>query len=244
MLQVTRPNLGFTVTLDENSSSPDPVSAIWHFQHVGVCEGYTINDKVPTTAAEAIITKQLKPGHYGVLSPAYFTFHVEGVPHDTAMQWVRHQGLDHQVQSGRYTGERILDLAYSENDVKVEDLFYHQPPGTYKTKVGGIYTVTEGHVEAFYNRAYLSSIHYANVIASGMPQDVARRSLIQGFRQNHTLTGNLQAFYHAFDQRGLSDTQWEARELAIMMLELLDQKIPKINAWYKSNRFGRNRLSP
>jgi thymidylate synthase (FAD) len=236
----------FRVEIDLNASSPNPAHAIWSAQHSCVCEGFALDSPIPEDPAAAIIKHQFKPRHWGVLGAAFIKMDFGGFPHDTVMQLVRHQDSKPLVQSMRYTGKRMLeavDLKGEEAFEMMEKLFYCQPAGEYTTRTGK-YIITENQRRSYLVRCHKSCQDYAQAIEFGHPEESARRELKSGYRQNFEMSGTVQAFFHWLDQRTLADSQIEAQTLAWMALEKLEAWEPGLFGWYRTNRAGKNSLSP
>jgi len=231
----------FRIEIDLNASSANAAAGLWHGQHVTVAEGFALDDPLPANPAEAVIRHQLKVKHWSVLGGGFVSLHFGGFPHDTVMQLVRHQDSKPLVQSMRYTGDRILQIAMG--NANVESTFYCQPVGTYSTRTGS-YQVTEKDRQRYFLDAEISCERYAALIADGKPEEFARRSLLSGYRQNFVMAGTIQAVYHWLDQRTLTDSQGEAQTLAWMALDKLKAWQPEFFEWYENNRAGKNLLAP
>jgi flavin-dependent thymidylate synthase len=232
----------FRVDICEHGSSPAPDKSIWRAQHVCVAEGYAMDAPIPANPADAIIRHQLKVKHWSVLEFGYVVLHFQGFPHDTVMQIVRHQDSKPLVQSMRYTGKRIIDCADSD-DLNIEEIFYAQPMGVYATRTGG-YVVSAANRDEYLLRCLRSCKAYRDAILRGYPEELARRELLSGYRQNFTMAGSVRAVFHWLDQRTLADTQIEAQVLAQMALQQLERWSPELFGWYRENRAGKNQLSP
>lgn len=240
----------FLVKICNWSSSLDPARGIWLGQHVCVAEGFSLDDNIPNNPGEAIINHQLKAKHWSVLDFAFVVLHFKGFPHDTVMQMCRHRDSQPLVQSMRYTGQRIVQLyenCRSQNKdpgIKdLEEIFYVQPPGVYSSR-NGVYSVSESYYVDRLYRYWQSACDYAQAINEGMPEEVARRDLACGFRQNFAMAGTVKAVFHWLDQRALADSQIEAQSLAWMALEELKCWSPALFEWYEQNRAGKNLLAP
>lgn len=91
----------------------------WLAAHRDYSEKLSIIDRPPsfipkteTEAGERLIGQILKPSHFGVLEHAHITFECSGFPHSVPMQARTHRvAVTFDVQSQRYTGKRVLDLA-------------------------------------------------------------------------------------------------------------------------------------
>jgi thymidylate synthase (FAD) len=233
------PDPYFRVFIDKNGSSPAPDKSIWTAQHLCVSDDFAPDSDIPEDPSAAVIKHQFKPKHWSVLGFGYVVLHFGGFPHDCAMQLVRHQGSKPLCQSMRYSGRRMM-MASIDN---IESLFYAMPVGEYATR-DGKYTYTEADREEYLRDCLNSAIRYRNKIEKGIPEEVARRSLLSGYRQNFALAGTVQAMFHMLDQRTLADSQVEAQTLAWMALEQLKNWSPGFFEWYEQNRAGRNLLAP
>ncbi len=245
----------FRVDIDLDGSSPAPERSIWRAQHCCVSEDYAFDAVVPPNPADAIIRHQLKVRHWSVLEFGSVVLHFDGFPHDTVMQLVRHQDSKPLVQSMRYTGRRMLELAQKDSPYNtietynrdtfaaIDRLFYFQPPGIYSSRTG-MYEVTDCQKRSYLFRCWQSCNHYADAIANGLPEEAARRELKSGYRQGFTMAGSIRAVFHWLDQRTLSDTQLEAQTLAWMALDALKVWSPELFEWYVENRAGKNQLAP
>lgn len=245
----------FKVEIDFNSSSAAPDIGIWHAQHTCVAEGFSLEDKPPSNPALSVIKNQLKVKHWSVLNFGFVVLHFSGFPHDTAMQWVRHQDSHFDIdevtnnysdvtplcQSMRYTGDRMI--AASKGEIDIEQVFYFQPVGEYKTRTGSYY-ITQEERSRYFSYALDSAKEYALLVKNGKPEEVARRCLYSGYRQNFTMAGTLRAIMHALDQRTLADAQYESQVLAQMVVEKLKKWQPEFFTFYEETRAGKNLLAP
>jgi thymidylate synthase (FAD) len=248
----------FKITIDLNASSPNPAAAIWTAQHCCVSDEFAPNATIPANPAQAIIDNQLKPKHWSVLEFASVVLHFQGFPHDTVMQLVRHQGKNSPlVQSMRYTGNKMRRCGNGE--FNTEELFYVMPAGSYPSR-NGFYEFTESDRAEHLAECQLSAAAYSRAIAKGQPEELARRLLAAGYRQNFTMAGTIRSVFHWLDQRTLTDSQIEAQTLAWMTLDQLEQwerssdgrvprpkeepKQPTLFGWYRQHRAKKNLLAP
>jgi flavin-dependent thymidylate synthase len=231
----------FKVTIDRNGSSPNPADSIWAAQHCCVSESFAPDDPIPADPSQAIIDNQLRVKHWSVLEFGFVVLHFRGFPHDTVMQLVRHQDSKPLVQSMRYTGDKMRRCGNGEYDT--EELFYCQPVGKYATR-SGTYDFTESDRREYLSEYQLSAQAYSRAISKGQPEEVARRLLAAGYRQNFTMAGTIRAVFHWLDQRTLADSQLEAQTLAAMALDELEAWEPGLFTWYRSQRAGKNLLAP
>ena len=81
-------------------------------------------------------------GHYGPLEHAQIVLNVGWFPHSVMQQARTHRvGVSFDVQSMRYTGERIAKAADGELDL--EEVFYLRPIGDYSDRQGKKYNYSE-----------------------------------------------------------------------------------------------------
>lgn len=231
----------FQIQIDRNASSYAPDKGIWNAQHVCVSEDFALDAKMPANPADAVIRHELKRKHWSVLDFGYVVIHFAGFPHDTVMQLVRHQDSKPLVQSMRYTGQRVLDVVNGTRDVR--EVFYHQPVGSYPTRTGR-YEIALSDIRSYYEFARESCVRYHTQVRNGIPEEVARRSLVSGYRQNFVMAGSIRAVFHWLDQRTLADSQLEAQTLAWMALAELKIWQPEFFKFYEQERAGKNLLAP
>lgn len=250
---------------DDCGTSPTPQRAIWYGMHACVAEGFSPNDSPgdETKAGQAVVRNLLvKADHYSPLRFAHLAIHFAGLPHDTAMQLRTHQDSAHLVQSMRYTGDRILDVideiekigATCEGDRwqlpdeaidALEQIHYEPPAGfTYTDRYGARVGFDEAKRRVTFSMAYSSYKFYADRVRLGHPAEMARRSLPSGYRQNMSISADLQAWLHLLDQRTRADAQLECRAVAEAIMEILDDWVPEIAEWYRKNRHGKAKLAP
>lgn len=239
------PNL--KVCLDWHGSTPSPARNIWRAQHQCVSEEFVEEEPAPTErqAGERIVKVLLQSrGHYEPLRWAHCSFFVRGFPHDTVMQLVRHQDSAHLVQSLRSTGGRLCNLQYPLSQEELEELFYAPPPGVYRSREGEEIEYSQELRNADLRAYGMAAQTYCHRISAGYPKELARRGLPFAIRQNYTISADLRAILHLLDQRTKADTQLEARALAEGLLQGVEEFVPEVGAFYRSNRYGRARLAP
>jgi thymidylate synthase (FAD) len=156
------------------------------------------------------------------------------------MQMTRHRDSAFLVQSMRYTGER-LKQATPEN---IEQLVYIRPIDTYYDRNGNKFEMTDWKRKKRLESAYMSINGFQDALLEGESFESARDLLPTGFRQDFTMSGTLENFFHWLDQRTKKDSQLETQTLAWMVLEELKDWAPEIVGWYISNRAGRANLAP
>jgi len=230
----------FKIEIDWDGSSPNPETAIWKAQNVCVAENAQ-SSQVPSNPGKAVVRHQLKVGHYSVLNFASVTVRCFGFSHNTVMQMVRHRDSAFLVQSMRYTGERLKAVTPDN----IEQFVYIRPVGEYIDRQGNRFELTSHKRQMRLDAAYQSVAAFQDSVAlDGEPFESGRDVLPTGFRQDFTMSGTLENFFHWLDQRTKKDSQLETQTLAWMVLEELKNWAPEIVGWYISNRAGRANLAP
>lgn len=231
------------VELCPHGTSKSVENGIWYGQHTCVSEGFTLDDPLPSDPGGAIIRNQLKVEHYSVANFGFVVLHCSGFPHSTMTQITRHRDSAFLVQSGRYTGQRFVDIA--EQKIPVESGFYFRPVGEYQDRQGKRYEYTEGQLFDDQNWAFGGCCQYLCKIEAGWAEEHARAySIPYEFRQNFSIAGTLEAVFHWLDQRSKKDSQLEIQALALLSINELKKACPSLANWYEETRYGKARLAP
>ena len=148
----------------------------------------------------------MKSGHYSTLEHASYTFAVDGVSRALTHQLVRHRLASYSQQSQRY-------VSFDENIsiVKPESV----QDGAEKEQVfdGAIKLVVEA---------------YLKLLEAGVPAEDARYLLPNAVETKIVVTMNIRELLHFFTLRCCRRAQWEIRELADRMLDLVKETAPYI----------------
>jgi thymidylate synthase (FAD) len=236
--------------VDLITATPNPQQCIYAAMHQDYSEGYVYDDRAnwpdETRAGEICVQRLLAGdrGHYGPLEHPQITLNVGWFPHSVMQQARTHRvGLSFDVQSMRYTGERILkagtDYAY------IEEVFYLRPAGDYTARDGKRYTYTEN--QRCEDKVFFcapAAQRYHDLIRAGFAEEHARGILPFDFRQHFVISFSLRAMLHFLDLRAKADAQLEIRQLCDLMWPHLETWAPEIAAWYKKTRLTRARLAP
>jgi len=153
-------------------------------------------------------------GHYGCVEHPSITFAVGFFPHSVMQQARTHRiATSFDVQSQRYTGERICEVADGERDV--ESVFYIRPVDSYKDREGKKYFYTEEQREQDLGFCKRSARHYAKLIEESVSEEHARSVLCFDFRQHFVVTFNMRSLMHFLDLRAKADAQLEIQQLLL-----------------------------
>lgn len=147
----------------------------------------------------------MEGGHESVLEHTVWTFEVDEVSRVLLAQITRHRLASFSVQSQRYTGAD-MNMVVPESMV-VADL-------------------VDDIVEA---RRAVDRL-YKHARALGIPHEDCRYFTLQGGHTGFVMTMNTRELRHFFSLRCCNRAQWEIRELADKMLELVKEVAPVLFA--------------
>lgn len=155
-----------------------------------------------------VLSTILDSGHFSTLEHASFTFAVDGVSRALTHQLVRHRLASYNQQSQRYV--------------------------KYKN---GIETITPQSVkdnaeaaQVFSQAIAATTKAYEKLLELGIPAEDARFLLPNAAETKIVVTMNARELLHFFDHRCCNRAQWEIRELAWRMLELVKPLAPRVFA--------------
>jgi thymidylate synthase (FAD) len=233
--------------VDKIAATPEPQTVVWCAMHQDYSENYALDEVRPGEArAGEICVKRLlagERGHYGPLEHPSITLNVGWFPHSVMQQARTHRvGVSFDVQSMRYTGDRIRKAANDE--LELEEVFYLRPVGDYSDRQGKKYTYSHDHRAVDLGLCQAAAERYADLLDAGFAEEHARGILPFDYRQHFVVSFSLRAFLHFLDLRAKLDAQEEIRSLCDLMLPHLDEWVPEIAAWYRKARLYKARLAP
>lgn len=188
--------------------TPDPERAIATaarlcYAPVGAAE---LMETMPEERVRSVLSTIMGSGHFSTLEHASFTFAIDGVSRALTHQLVRHRLASFNQQSQRY--------------VKFKDgLPYVKPESI--AAVPEADELFEGIMDGV-QRAY------ARMLELGVPAEDARFILPNAVETKIVVTMNARELLHFFELRCCNRAQWEIRELAHRMLELVRPVAPFI----------------
>ena len=162
----------------------------------------------------------IQSGHESVAEHASFTFAISGVSRALTHQLVRHRIASFSQQSQRY--------------VNMEDFDYIIPKSmSDKVIAKSIDPITLEPKEITLEMEYMNIIEdlhraYKRLVDAGVPPEDARYILPNACCTNIIVTMNARELRHFFALRCCNRAQWEIRELANKMLELVKPIAPKL----------------
>ena len=190
--------------------TPDPERAIATaarlcYAPVGASE---LMETMPAERMASVLSTIMKGGHFATLEHASYTFAIEGVSRALTHQLVRHRLASFNQQSQRY--------------VKFKNGIEVVKP----------HTIAENaEAEAVFDEAIKQAEEaYAKLLALDIPAEDARYLLPNAAETKIVVTMNARELLHFFDVRCCNRAQWEIRELAHRMLELVRPTAPYVFA--------------
>ena len=235
--------------VDLIAATPNPQLCVYAAMHQDYSEGFVAADREnwpdEQRAGEICVKRLLagERGHYGPMEHAQIVLNVGWFPHSVMQQARTHRvGVSFDVQSMRYTGERICRAANGELDL--EEVFYLRPVGDYSDRQGKKYAYTESQRALDLDHCRASAERYRDLLAAGFAEEHARGILPFDYRQHFVVSFSLRAFLHFMDLRAKLDAQLEIRQLCDLMWPHCHDWAPELCHWYAFNRLGRARLAP
>jgi thymidylate synthase (FAD) len=236
-------------TVEVISQTPNPQQTVYAAMHQDYSEEFVWGDResFPSedTCGELIIKYLLagNRGHYGPLEHPQIVLNCGWFPHSTMQQIRTHRvGISFDVQSFRYTGQRIVDVA--EGKREIEDVFYLRPIGAYSDRQGKRYDYTADLRQQDLDWCSTACHRYAERIHQGFAEEHARGLIPFDIRQHWVMSANVRSLMHLLDLRWKADAQLEAQKLCEEIWHPFAQWVPAIADWYAANRLKKARLAP
>lgn len=236
-------------TVEVISQTPNPQQVMYAAMHQDYDEGFVAHERnewpSESHAGEIVVNSLLKGGrgHYGPLEHPQIVLNVGWFPHSTMQQIRTHRvGVSFDVQSFRYTGQRIIDVAEGRRDV--EEVFYLRPQGWYTDRQGKRYeyTANERHQDSQWCAE--ASQQYRRKILKGFAEEHARGLIPFDIRQHWVMSANVRSLMHLLMIRGKADVQIEAQKMCEMMLPHFVEWCPNVGNWFVENLWLKGRLAP
>ena len=229
------------------AATPNPQRCVYAAMHQDYAEGFVADEQLPdeTVCGHTIVRKLLagERGHYGPLEHPQITFNVGWFPHSVMQQARTHRvGVSFDVQSGRYTGQRICQAA--EYKLNPEEVFYLRPVGAYGDRQGKRYEYTEQARSLDMGHCLVAAIRYKELLGQGFAEEHARSILPFDIRQHFVVSFSLRALLHFMDLRAKRDAQLEIQQLCALLWPHLQAWAPEVAGWYELTRLHKARLAP
>lgn len=188
--------------------TPDPeravaVAARLCYAPVGATE---LMDGLSDEAVAKVLKTIMTSGHFSALEHANYTFAIDGVSRAMTHQLVRHRLASYNQQSQRY-------VSYAEEPCFIIPPQIAQDPDA----------------TAKYNAANAAAFAaYREMIDTGIAAEDARYLLPNAMETKIVVTMNVRELLHFFELRCCKRAQWEIRDMACKMLELVEPTAPYI----------------
>lgn len=203
------PRSALKVSLIAHTPDPENTCALAARTCYSALELEGLQEKVASSSQTAFLNGILKSGHLSVLEHASFTFFAEGVSRALLAQITRHRIASFSVQSQRY-----VSLSEGFN--------YIIPP-----RIEALGTEAVAEYESQMALMHKWYTEWQDKLGEGSNED-ARFVLPNACETHITFTMNARELLHFFSLRCCTRAQWEIRELAIKMLELVKPVAPAI----------------
>lgn len=151
-------------------------------------------------------TKCAEDGHLATLRFAHAVFNISGISRICSHQMVRSKHLDFLQRSQRYC---------KELDAEVAAPFFDTPEQR----------------EIYLNSILTAQKAYVDLLNSGMKKEDARFVLPEATCTELNVVGNLQAWKDFIKLRADKHAQWEIREVAKQINNLLNKECPNLFHW-------------
>jgi len=198
------------------------------------------------TAGKRLIQHCVKYRHWGVLEHPQLVISAGYFPHEVMQQLRTHRITSFDVQSGRYTGQRICQLSRGEiPESEIEKIFYLRPLGFYTDRQGSKYEYTEAHRKEDLDFLWCMSNAYRNRIDQGFSEEHARQIYSDyALRQHFVMSANLRSWLHVISVRHKEDVQLETKTFAVKVWKIIKDWVPEVAAYFEEKHLNKNQLMP
>lgn len=231
------------------AKTPNPQQVIYGAMHQDYSEDFVVDERdtwPSETKSGEIIVKRLLAGdrgHFGCTEHPSIVFNCGYFPHSVMQQTRTHRvGISFDVQSGRYTGLRIIDVANEKREI--EEVFYLRPVGSYTDRQGKRYQYTREQRDRDLTWCLVAAKRYQQLICDGVAEEHARGIIPFDVRQHWVMSLNVRSLMHLLDMRWKKDAQLECQKLCDLIWPHFQEWVPEIAEWYFQNRAKKSRLSP
>lgn len=231
------------------AATPNPQQCVWAAMHQDYSEDFVASEPADwpdeRRCGEICVKRLLagERGHYGPLEHAQIVVNVGWFPHSVMQQARTHRvGVSFDVQSMRYTGDRIRRAA--DGELELEEVFYLRPEGDYSDRQGKRYAYSAEQRQIDLDLCRRAAERYRDLLGAGYAEEHARGILPFDYRQHFVVSFSLRALLHFLDLRAKLDAQLEIRALCDLLWPHLQSWTPDIASWYEKSRLHRARLAP
>ncbi len=189
--------------------TPDPertIAAAGRLCYAAIGADELFDDMTPDEVIK-LVRFLVKSGHHSAVEHASFTFAIDGISRACSHQLVRHRVASYNQQSQRY--------------VTYDNLEFITPPAI----------AANGAAAARFDALNKASLDaYKALLDDGVAAEDARYVLPNAAETKIVVTMNARELLHFFALRCCNRAQWEIRDLAIAMLDLVRELAPTVYA--------------
>lgn len=171
-------------------------------EFIGRMAGICYNSSGTTEACIKRAAKCAQDGHLATLRFAHATFHVSGISRVCSHQFVRSKHLDFLQRSQRYCKEHNQEFTFPDINPDLQLI-----------------------MEDWYIR---SQNLYCELLSEGVKKEDARFVLPEATHTELVVCGNLQAWMDFIKLRADKHAQWEIRDVATQINNILAKECPNI----------------
>ena len=164
---------------------------------------------------EKFVKTLIKVKHFGVLEHVSFTFHISEISRALTHQLVRHRMASYLQMSNRHAKPEKNGYVEPPIIKETSELTPEEASGK-QILLYDMYTVALGEAYKFYEE----------LIKHGMKIEDARYVLPPAFFTHITFTANLRTIIHFLELRLAHGSQWEIKELAVKIFDLIYEIYP------------------
>ncbi len=170
--------------------------------------------------------KQAKDSFPSVLEHVVLTFHIDGCSRVCSHQLVRHRLVSFTQESQRYSEVRVLKVIKASSLKEAKEKYEKLEDYGILKELFVIPPELKGD-ETYMNSLLNSILEYLELRLKGVPMEDARFVLPQAIRTSLLATANLREWLHVIELRAHPKAQWEIREIAERIKELIEQVGPR-----------------
>jgi thymidylate synthase (FAD) len=168
----------------------------------------------PPKSTEELIKKILLKKHFSVLEHASATFRIKGGSRVFTHELVRHRFISPSQESQRY-----VCYANKAGRKKTTDFQFVVPETIANVQFAG------DSASKVYEQAILAAYElYERLLDAGVPPEDARYLLPNATVSQIVITANFRELRHFFCVRTHPRAHWEIREIALMMLQIMQEQ--------------------
>ena len=186
--------------------SPEPEKLVARAMRQSRYSGSVTDLELKEEDTKRLIELALQLGHLSVFEHAVFTFAISGISSSCSHQLVRHRLFSFTQQSQRYVKLRDKNAFVVPPSIKENE----EATRLYEKELQNIFDT------------------YQKLLSLKVPEEDARFILPNATETKIVATANARELMHFFKLRMDKNAQWEIRELAMKMFELVNIVAPNI----------------